>query len=63
MKIPSSINTVLVAVGVVSLGLSATSQAVVIFSTDFESDALGATTAATPAEVGGFFGDRPGGII
>ena len=63
MKIPSSINTTLVAAGVVSLGLSATSQAVVIFSTDFESDALGATTAATPAQVGGFFGNRAGGVI
>lgn len=34
-----------------------------IFSTDFESDAVGATTAASPAEVNGFFANRAGGTI
>jgi hypothetical protein len=34
-----------------------------LFFTDFESDAVGATTAADPAEVTGFFANRAGGII
>jgi hypothetical protein len=63
MKIPSSLNTVLIAAGVVSFGLAAPSQASAIFSTDFESDSVGATTATTPSGVGGFFPDRAGGII
>lgn len=42
---------------------AAFANAAVLFSTDFETDVVGATTAANPAEVGGFFGDRAGGII
>lgn len=42
---------------------AAFANAALIFSTDFETDVVGATTAASPAEVGGFIGDRAGGII
>lgn len=63
MKIPSSLNTVLIAAGVVSLGLSAPSQADAVFSTDFKTDVVGATTAANPSAVGGFRENFPAAIV
>jgi hypothetical protein len=56
MKKQLSLHSAIIAAGVVSFGLSAPTQASALFSTDFESDAVGALTATNvnPSEVGGF---------
>lgn len=63
MKKQPSLTPLIIAVGAISFGLSAPSQATALFSTDFEADVVGATTAADPSDVGGFRGNFEAAIV
>lgn len=62
MKIESTQTSFLIACAI-SFGLYVPCQASSLFSTDFEADVVGATTAANPSEVEGFRGNFPAAIV